>query len=152
MKEADNGYCDILTTSGKLFSCHICSIEYILLCDQICQRLVKNVLSPIVTLISFVKLSSAITWLNLRIFKLTFMDVSNEIVFILILLQCFRDAINVALAYKNNSTDFMDEIMKELEVNLFKAYLIDFYSGFVSSDYFVVLCVVFCLFILEMCL
>lgn len=29
--------------------------------------------------------------------------------------KCFRDAINVALAYKNNSTDFMDEIMKELE-------------------------------------
>lgn len=32
-------------------------------------------------------------------------------------LQCFRDAIRAAVAYKNNSTDFMDEIMKELEVS-----------------------------------
>ncbi|ELU12706.1 hypothetical protein CAPTEDRAFT_179181 [Capitella teleta] len=29
--------------------------------------------------------------------------------------KCFRDAIRAAVAYKNNSTDFMDEIMKELE-------------------------------------
>lgn len=32
--------------------------------------------------------------------------------------QCFRDAIKAAQAYKNNSTDFMDEIMKELDVSL----------------------------------
>ncbi len=31
--------------------------------------------------------------------------------------QCFRDAIKAAQAYKNNSTDFMDEIMKELDVS-----------------------------------
>ena len=31
-------------------------------------------------------------------------------------LQLFRDAMKAALAYKNESTDFMDEIMKELEV------------------------------------
>lgn len=30
--------------------------------------------------------------------------------------QCFRDAIKAAIAYKNNSTDFMDEVMRELEV------------------------------------
>ncbi|CAH1799721.1 unnamed protein product [Owenia fusiformis] len=29
--------------------------------------------------------------------------------------KCFRDAIKAAVAYKNNSTDFMDEIMRELE-------------------------------------
>ncbi|KAK2163029.1 hypothetical protein LSH36_87g06041 [Paralvinella palmiformis] len=28
---------------------------------------------------------------------------------------CFRDAIRAAVAYKRNSTDFMDEVMKELE-------------------------------------
>lgn len=38
-------------------------------------------------------------------------------VFHSISLQCFRDAIRAAVAYKNNSTDFMDEIMKELEVS-----------------------------------
>ncbi|KAI0228975.1 Rab-like protein 2A [Lamellibrachia satsuma] len=29
--------------------------------------------------------------------------------------KCFRDTITAALAYKSNSTDFMDEIMKELD-------------------------------------
>merc|ERR1711976_224011 len=29
--------------------------------------------------------------------------------------KCFRDAIKAAVAYKSNSTDFMDEVMKELE-------------------------------------
>lgn len=29
--------------------------------------------------------------------------------------KCFKDAIRAAVAYKNNSTDFMDEIMRELE-------------------------------------
>lgn len=91
------------------------------------QRLVEYVLSPIVTQISFLRLRGAITWLNLRILnQLLWIYPVSFIVFIFILLQCFRDAINVALAYKNNSTDFMDEIMKELEVNLFKAYLMDF--------------------------
>ena len=33
------------------------------------------------------------------------------------MLQCFRDAIKAAVAYKNNSTDFTDEIMRELEVS-----------------------------------
>lgn len=28
----------------------------------------------------------------------------------------FKDTIKAAVAYKSNSTDFMDEIMKELEV------------------------------------
>lgn len=32
-------------------------------------------------------------------------------------MQCFRDAISAAIGYKNNTTDFMDEIMKELEVS-----------------------------------
>lgn len=31
--------------------------------------------------------------------------------------QLFKDAIRAAVAYKNNSTDFMDEIMRELEVS-----------------------------------
>lgn len=31
--------------------------------------------------------------------------------------QVFRDAIKAALAYKNNSTDIVDEIMRELEVS-----------------------------------
>ena len=30
--------------------------------------------------------------------------------------QMFKDAIRAAVIYKNNPTDFMDEIMKELEV------------------------------------
>jgi len=29
----------------------------------------------------------------------------------------FNDAIRAAVAYKNDSTDFMDEIMRELEVS-----------------------------------
>ena len=32
--------------------------------------------------------------------------------------QCFKDAIRAAVAYKSNSTDFMDEVMRELEVSL----------------------------------
>lgn len=30
--------------------------------------------------------------------------------------QLFRDAIKAAVSYKRNSTDFMDEVMRELEV------------------------------------
>ncbi len=39
-------------------------------------------------------------------------------------LQCFRDAIKAAQAYKNNSTDFMDEIMKELDVRIFDIFVL----------------------------
>jgi hypothetical protein len=31
----------------------------------------------------------------------------------------FKNAIKAAVGYKNNSTDFMDEIMRELEVKMF---------------------------------
>lgn len=34
-----------------------------------------------------------------------------------LLFQMFTDAIKAAVAYKNDSTDFMDEIMRELEVS-----------------------------------
>lgn len=30
--------------------------------------------------------------------------------------QLFKDAIRAAVSYKNDATDFMDEIMRELEV------------------------------------
>ena len=32
--------------------------------------------------------------------------------------QMFKDAIRAAVAYKDDSTDFMDEIMRELEVSI----------------------------------
>ena len=37
--------------------------------------------------------------------------------FNVVLFQCFKDAIRAAVAYKANSTDFMDEVMRELEVS-----------------------------------
>lgn len=37
-------------------------------------------------------------------------------VYLLNLLQVFKDAINMALSYKKNSSDFMDVVMRELEV------------------------------------
>lgn len=33
--------------------------------------------------------------------------------------QVFKDAIHLALSYKKNSSDFMDEVMRELEVCVF---------------------------------
>ena len=32
-------------------------------------------------------------------------------------LQVFREAIKAALAYKDNTTDYLDEVMRELEVS-----------------------------------
>ena len=43
--------------------------------------------------------------------------------------QCFRDAIKAAVAYKNNSTDFMDEIMRELEVGEITLHHLEFRPG-----------------------
>ena len=36
---------------------------------------------------------------------------------LLLSMQVFREAIKAALAYKDNSTDYLDEVMRELEVS-----------------------------------
>ena len=36
----------------------------------------------------------------------------------------FREAIKAALLYRDNSTDYLDEVMKELEVRLFYVNLL----------------------------
>jgi len=36
--------------------------------------------------------------------------------FLVFFLKAFREAIKLAVKYKENSTDFMDEVLRELEV------------------------------------
>ena len=38
--------------------------------------------------------------------------------------QLFRDAIKLAMSYKQNSNDFMDEVMRELEVIYPKSFFV----------------------------
>lgn len=50
-------------------------------------------------------------YLGLFLLSLTF--------FYFCIFQLFRDAIKAAMKYKSNPTDIMDEIMQELEVNIY---------------------------------
>ena len=45
------------------------------------------------------------------------MSVSVQLVGRVFLPKVFREAIKAALAYKQNSTDFLDQVMRELEVS-----------------------------------